>query len=118
MIADMGMRAAAARHLTRYAAWLADNNLRNSMDSAFAKTFATDAAMRNATDAIQIFGGYGYAMEYGLGCIFRGAKLLQIYEGTNQIQRVVASGEILKRAKNLVTGFKLNYEGINAPDHT
>ena len=50
--------------------------------------------------------------------IFRGAKLLQIYEGTNQIQRVVVSGELAKRAKKLETGFKLHYEGVDAPDHT
>ncbi|MFX1510967.1 MAG: acyl-CoA dehydrogenase family protein [Promethearchaeota archaeon] len=115
IIADMGMRAAAARHLTRYAAWLADHGLPNSKDSAFAKTFATDAAMRNATDAIQVFGGYGYAQEYGLGTIFRGAKLLQIYEGTNQIQRVVSGNIILKEARNKDTGFKLNYDGVDAP---
>jgi acyl-CoA dehydrogenase len=115
MIADMGMRAAAARHLTRYAAWLADNNLPNSKDSAFAKTFAADAAMRNATDAVQVMGGYGYAEEYGLGTIFRGAKLLQIYEGTNQIQRVVSGNIILKEARNLDTGFKLRYDGVDAP---
>jgi hypothetical protein len=63
-------------------------------------------------------GGYGYATEYGMGTIFRGAKLLQIYEGTNQIQRLVVMGNVLKRAKTLETGFKLDYAGVDSPDHT
>ncbi len=118
MLADMQGRALTAQQTTRYAAWLADNNMRNSTESAIAKVVASDNAMQNATDAIQIMGGYGYAEEYGMGVIFRGAKLLQIYEGTNQINRLVIMGNLKKRAKTLNTGFKLNYEGIDAPDHT
>ncbi len=74
--------------------------------------------MQNTTDAIQIMGGYGYAIEYGMETLFRGAKLLQIYEGTNQIQRIVIANELSKRAKTLDTGFRLNYPGVDAPDHS
>jgi len=114
-LADMGCRAAAARQLTRYAAWLADQGKDNSKDSAFAKFFAADSAMQNAIDAIQIFGGYGYVNEYPVEKLMRDAKLLQIYEGTNQVQRVVASGVILKESKGLDTGFRLKYPGRDAP---
>jgi acyl-CoA dehydrogenase len=118
MLADMAARAESARLLTWQAAWLSDNKMKNSMQSAIAKIVASDAAMQNATDAVQIMGGYGYAEEYGMGCLFRGSKLLQIYEGTNQIQRIVIGGELAKRAQNLDTGFKLEYEGTEFPDHT
>ncbi|MCF2140509.1 MAG: acyl-CoA dehydrogenase family protein [Candidatus Lokiarchaeota archaeon] len=118
MLADMQARALAAHHLTRYAAWLADNHINNSTESAIAKFVASDNAMQNAIDAIQIMGGYGYAEEYGMGVIFRGAKLLQIYEGTNQVQRLVVMSNLKKRAKTLDTGFKLHYDGVDAPDHT
>ncbi|MFW9996144.1 MAG: acyl-CoA dehydrogenase family protein [Candidatus Odinarchaeota archaeon] len=114
-LSDMGCRAAAARQLTRYAAWLADNDLPNSKDSAFAKYFASDAAMQNATDAVQIFGGYGYMSEYPVEKLMRDAKLLQIYEGTNQVQRLVAGNTILGEAKNLDTGYVLDYPGRDAP---
>ncbi len=115
MLADMGARAAAARQLTRYAAWMADHGLRNSKDSAFAKFFAADAAMQNATDAVQIMGGYGYLSEYPAEKLMRDAKLLQIYEGTNQVQRIVASSNILKECANLETGFHVRYDGRDAP---
>ncbi len=115
MLADMGCRVAASRQLTRYAAWLADQDIRNSKDSAFAKYFAADSAMQNATDAVQILGGYGYAAEYGVEKLMRDAKLLQIYEGTNQVQRVVASGVIMKESANLDTGFHVKYDGKDAP---
>ena len=115
MLADMGARAAASRQLTRYAAWMADQEMRNSKDSAFAKFFASDAAMQNATDAVQIMGGYGYLSEYPAEKLMRDAKLLQIYEGTNQIQRLVASSNILKESANLDTGFHVKYDGRDAP---
>ncbi|RDE13104.1 MAG: acyl-CoA dehydrogenase [Candidatus Thorarchaeota archaeon] len=114
-LADMGARVAAARQLTRYAAWLADQGKDNSKDSAFAKFFASDAAMQNATDAVQIMGGYGYLNEWPAEKLLRDAKLLQIYEGTNQVQRVVASSAILKESKSLDTGFRVKYEGRDAP---
>jgi acyl-CoA dehydrogenase len=114
-LAEMGARVAAARQLTRYAAWLADHDLPVSKDSAFAKFFASDAAMQNATDAVQIMGGYGYLAEYPVEKLMRDAKLLQIYEGTNQIQRLVAGGVILKESVNLDTGFRVKYDGKDAP---
>ncbi len=115
MLADMGTRASAARLLTRYAAWLADHGMPVSKDSAFAKAFASDAAMQNATDAVQIMGGYGYLEEYPVEKLMRDAKLTQIYEGTNQIQRLVAGRAILKESVNLDTGFHVKYEGRDPP---
>ncbi|MBD3407449.1 MAG: acyl-CoA dehydrogenase [Candidatus Lokiarchaeota archaeon] len=114
-LADMGSRVAAARLLTRYAAWLADRDLPVSKDSSYAKFFASDAAMKNATDAVQIMGGYGYLSEYPVEKLMRDAKLLQIYEGTNQVQRVVAGGIILKESINLDTGFHVKYDGKDSP---
>ena len=114
-LADMGARAAAARQLTRHAAWMADQGMNNSKDSSFAKFFASDAAMQNAIEAIQIMGGYGYVKEYPAEKLMRDAKLLQIYEGTNEVQRVVAGGAILKESVNLDTGYHVKYEGHDAP---
>ncbi len=114
-LADMGARTDAARHLTRYAAWLADHGMRNSKESSFAKFFASDAAMKNATEAVQILGGYGYLEEYPVEKLMRDAKLLQIYEGTNEVQRLVASNAILSESVNLDTGFHVDYEGRDAP---
>ena len=114
-LADMGARAAASRHLTRYAAWLADNDLPVSKDSAFAKFFAADSAMQNAIEAIQILGGYGYLVEYPVEKLMRDAKLLQIYEGTNEIQRLVAGNVMMKESVNLDTGFHVKYDGRDAP---
>ncbi|MBU7028352.1 MAG: hypothetical protein HXS48_15575 [Theionarchaea archaeon] len=116
MLTDMGCRTGAARWLTRYAAWLADNNIRNSKESACAKYFASDAAMQNTVDCVQTMGGYGYMQEYPAKKLMRDAKLLQIYEGTNQIQRLVASGIVLKEnPPDKDTGFKFEYEGKDAP---
>ena len=116
MLADMECRTEAARWMTRHAAWLADNNIRNSKESACAKYFASDAAMQNAIDCVQIMGGYGYIKEYPAEKLMRDAKLLQIYEGTNQVQRVVASGIVLKEnPPDKDTGFKFTYEGTDAP---
>ena len=115
MLADMGARTAAARQLTRYSAWMADQGMRNSKDSAFAKFFAADAAMQNAIDAVQIMGGYGYINEYPAEKLMRDAKLLQIYEGTNQVQRLVAGSNILRESANMETGFHVKYDGRDAP---
>jgi alkylation response protein AidB-like acyl-CoA dehydrogenase len=114
-LADMGARTEAARWLTRYAAHLADVGGAVSKASAFAKFFASDAAMQNAIDAVQIMGGYGYLNEYPAEKLMRDAKLLQIYEGTNQVQRVVAGGAILKESVKLDTGFRVKYAGRDAP---
>ncbi|MHA1963776.1 MAG: acyl-CoA dehydrogenase family protein [Candidatus Thorarchaeota archaeon] len=115
MLADMGARTAASRQLTRYAAWMADQGMRNSKDSAYAKFFAADAAMQNAIDAVQIMGGYGYINEYPAEKLMRDAKLLQIYEGTNQVQRLVAGSNILRESANMETGFHVKYDGRDAP---
>lgn len=93
-LADMAMEINAARHLVWHAAWLLDNNMRASKESAMAKTFGSDVAMRVTTDAVQILGGYGYMKDYPVEKLMRDAKLLQIYEGTNEIQRLVIASEI------------------------
>ncbi|NLE75504.1 MAG: acyl-CoA dehydrogenase [Chloroflexi bacterium] len=89
MLADMATRVDAARLLTWRAAWMVDQEMRVSRESAMAKCFAADTAMSVATDAVQVFGGYGYMRDYPAEKLMRDAKLLQIYEGTNQIQRLV-----------------------------
>ncbi len=96
MLADMAKDVEAARLLTWQSAWLVDQGLRASKHSSFAKCFATDAAMRVTTDAVQVFGGNGYTREYPVEKLMRDAKLMQIYEGTNQIQRLVIARELLK----------------------
>jgi alkylation response protein AidB-like acyl-CoA dehydrogenase len=94
MLADMAKKIEAARLLTWQAAWMTDNGIKNSKQSAIAKTFATDTAMEVSTDAVQILGGNGYSRDYLVEKCMRDAKLLQIYEGTNQIQRLVIAKEI------------------------
>jgi len=96
MLADMAKDIEASRLLTQQSAWMIDQGLRASKNSSFAKCFATDAAMRITTDAVQIFGGNGYTKEYPVEKLMRDAKLMQIYEGTNQIQRLVIARELLK----------------------
>ncbi|HBZ71024.1 MAG TPA: acyl-CoA dehydrogenase [Deltaproteobacteria bacterium] len=96
MLADMAKDIEAARLLTLQSAWMVDRGLRASKHSSIAKCFATDAAMRITTDAVQIFGGNGYTKEYPVEKLMRDAKLMQIYEGTNQIQRLVIARELLK----------------------
>jgi acyl-CoA dehydrogenase len=94
-IAQMAMEIQAARHLVWHAAWLMDRGLPCGKESAMAKCFASDMAMRITTDALQIFGGYGYMKDYPMEKLMRDAKLLQIYEGTNEIQRLVISREVI-----------------------
>ena len=96
MLADMAIKVNAARLLCWHAAWLTDNGKPNSKESAMAKCFAGDTAMQVTTDAVQIFGGYGYMKDYPVEKYMRDAKLYQIYEGTNQIQRLVIAGQLLK----------------------
>lgn len=114
-LADMGARAEAARQLTRYAAWMGDQGMPVTKNSSYAKFFASDAAMENAVQAVQILGGYGYLTEYPVEKLMRDAKLCQIYEGTNEIQRLVAGNAILKEAAKIDTGFQVEYEGRGAP---
>jgi alkylation response protein AidB-like acyl-CoA dehydrogenase len=96
MLADMAIQIEAARQLTYHAAELKDVNVKFGTEAAMAKTFASDMAVQVALNAIQIMGGYGYSREYPVERMLRDAKITQIYEGTNQIQRVVISREILK----------------------
>jgi acyl-CoA dehydrogenase len=97
MLADMAKDIEASRLLTMQCAWMIDNGMRASKQSSMAKCFATDAAMKATVDAVQIFGGNGYTKEYPVEKLMRDAKLMQIYEGTNQIQRVVIARELLGR---------------------
>lgn len=96
-IAEMYKDIEAARMLTHKAAWEADQGLDNNLSSAIAKAFASDVAMKVTTEAIQIFGGYGYLRTYPVEKLFRDAKLYQIYEGTSEIQRIVISRFAMKR---------------------
>jgi acyl-CoA dehydrogenase len=94
LVADMAAEIEAARLLTWQAAWLLDQGVRATLQSSYAKRFAADTAMKVTTDAVQIFGGYGYMKEYPVEKLMRDAKLFQIYEGTSQIQRLVIAREI------------------------
>ena len=93
-LADMRIRLEASRLLTYQAAWLADQGQRNTVQASIAKAFTSDAAMWAATEAIQIFGGMGYSTEYPVEKLFRDAKVLQIYEGTSEIQRNIIAREM------------------------
>lgn len=95
-LAEMQMRLEAARLLTYQAAWLVDQGQRATMQASIAKAFAADAAMWAATEAIQIFGGMGYSTEYPVEKLFRDAKVLQIYEGTSEIQRSIIAREMCR----------------------
>ena len=96
MLADMAMQTHAARLLVHHAAALVDRGVTGTaLESSMAKCFAADAAMRVTTDAVQVFGGYGYTREYPVERFMRDAKITQIYEGTNQIQRVVIARDLL-----------------------
>ena len=96
LIADMATEIEAARLLVWQAAWMLDSGYgrRATLYSSFAKRFAADTAMKVTTDAVQVFGGYGYVKEYPVEKLMRDAKLFQIYEGTSQIQRLVIAREI------------------------
>ena len=95
MNADMAMQVEAARLLVYKACWMKDQNVPYSKDSAIAKCFAADTAMKVTTDVVQVLGGYGYSKEYPAEKCMRDAKIMQIYEGTNQIQRLVIANNIL-----------------------
>jgi len=94
-IAQMAMEINAARHLVWHAAWLLDEGKPCGKESAMAKAYGSDVAMKVTTEAVQILGGYGYMKDYPLEKLMRDAKLLQIYEGTNEIQRLVISREVI-----------------------
>ena len=96
MLADMARDVEAARLLTYQSAWMIDQGTRNTKQCSMAKCFAGDMAMRVSTDAVQIFGGYGYSKEYPVEKLMRDAKVMQIYEGTNQIQRIIIARHLLE----------------------
>ena len=96
MLADMATEIDAARLLTYRAAWLKDRKARHSKESAMAKLYASEAAMRAGVKGIQIHGGYGYIKEYPAERHFRDAKITEIYEGTSEIQRLIISSALLK----------------------
>ncbi len=95
-IADMAMEVEAARLLVWKSAWAVDTGMRNTVASAFAKAYAADTAMKVTTEAVQVFGGYGYMAEYPVEKLMRDAKIFQIYEGTSQIQRNIVVRELFR----------------------
>jgi acyl-CoA dehydrogenase len=95
-LASMAQSVRAARLLTWFAAWTIDRGAKGTLDSSIAKCFASDAALHVADEAIQTFGGYGYMKEYPVEKLLRDAKLTQIYEGANEIQRTVIARELLR----------------------
>jgi len=97
MIADMAMELEAARLLVWKAAWAVDAGVKNTTIAAFAKAYAADAAMKITTNAVQVFGGYGYMAEYPVEKLMRDAKIFQIYEGTSQIQRNIVVRELFRK---------------------
>ena len=96
IIADSAMLIEACRGLVYRAAGLFDDGKRNTKIASMAKCFAADSAMKITTDAVQVLGGYGYTKDFSVERMFRDAKLTQIFEGTNQIQRIVIAREVLK----------------------
>lgn len=95
-LADMATKVEAARLLTYQAAWFEDNGLPYSIPSSMAKLYASEVAMEVTVKAVQIFGGYGYTREYPVERMMRDAKITEIYEGTNEIQRIVISRHLVK----------------------
>ncbi|MGI6421220.1 MAG: acyl-CoA dehydrogenase family protein [Syntrophomonadaceae bacterium] len=95
MLADMAMEIEASRLLWQKAAWLLDEGLMAAELSAICKCYAADMAMRVTTDAVQILGGYGFCRDYPVEKMMRDAKILQIFEGTSQIQRVIIAKDVL-----------------------
>jgi acyl-CoA dehydrogenase len=97
MIADMAKDLEACRLLVWKAAWMADQGRPNTLYASYAKAMAADTCMRVTTDAVQIFGAYGYNTEYPVEKLMRDAKVFQIYEGTSQIQRLIISRNVIFR---------------------
>ena len=103
MLADMATKVEAARQLVYAAATALDKRLpeRHASSRRMAKLFATDVAMEVTTDAVQIFGGYGYMRDYPIEKYMRDAKITQIYEGTNQVQRMVVARQLDQGSRSL-----------------
>ncbi len=98
ILADMAIRVEAGRHLAYKAAWDVDRGVRNTMSAAMAKAYCAEAAMKNATDAVQVFGGNGYSKEFPVEKLMRDAKIYQIYEGTTQIQQMIIMRELYRES--------------------
>jgi len=96
MLSEMAMTIEASRLLVQKAAFLRDQKMPYSKEASMAKTLASDTAMKVTTDAVQVFGGNGYCQDYPVERLMREAKVLQIVEGTNQIQRMIIAKEILQ----------------------
>ncbi len=96
MIADMAIHTEATRLLYQKAAWNLDTGVRDPIVSSYAKAFGADRAMQTALDAVQVFGGNGYVKDYPVEKLMRDAKVLQIYEGTSQIQRMVIARSLAR----------------------
>jgi len=96
MLADMAVSIEATRLLYQKAAWNLDTGVRDPIVSSYAKVFGADRAMQTAIDAVQVFGGNGYVRDYPVEKLMRDAKLLQIYEGTSQVQRLVISRQLTR----------------------
>jgi acyl-CoA dehydrogenase len=99
MLAEMAMNIEAGRLLCWKAAALRDSHQRNTRESSYAKAFCADMLQKVVSDAVQIYGGYGYSKEYPVEKLMRDAKIFQIYEGTSQIQRMIVAREMLSRGK-------------------
>src|SRR5207237_7310947 len=95
LIADMATKVHLARLATWNSAVLLDQGTRNTLESSHAKRFAADTAMEVTTDAVQVYGGYGFIKDYPVEKLMRDAKIMQLYEGTSQIQRLVIARELL-----------------------
>jgi acyl-CoA dehydrogenase len=100
MLADMAKDIEAARLLIWRAAWLADQGMRNSKEAAMAKAFAADMAMRVTTDAVQVYGGMGYTKWHPVEKLMRDAKVIQIYEGSAQIMRMIVARQMLQERED------------------
>jgi len=101
MLADMNALVMASRAMYLQSSWMLDREIRCTVEAATAKCFASDAAMKVTTDAVQIFGGSGYMKDTVVEKLMRDAKLTQIYEGTNQINRIVSGRGLLAGSKTL-----------------
>ncbi|MPN63584.1 Acyl-CoA dehydrogenase [bioreactor metagenome] len=97
MIADMATKIDAAKMLIYRAAWLKDHQKPHNKEASMAKLFATDVAMEVTTNCVQLLGGYGYCSQYPVERMMRDAKITQIYEGSNQIQRMIIGREVIGR---------------------
>lgn len=96
ILADMAIAYEASKLLYMKAAWEVDEGVKRTMTSSLAKCFGADMAVKCATDAVQVFGGYGYTREYPVEKLYRDSKLMQIYEGTSQVQRMVIARNLLR----------------------